>query len=310
MRIKTLRCLPYLLIGWLLLYCVPDAHAQVTASGTFAVNTVGQTANLVSSLPSGAAAASVTATTTSGTLACSTYPLLSFYVSRNSQSYDLADLSTIGPGTVWTAYPNFVQLLQGDQLFAKITQAGVGCTNLLPLTVSVTYMPAAGLCYGQQSACVTLIGTLAGANGISSGNYTVTFSPSQVGSIGGAAPGTTNPGPVHPYYVPFAVPGKPAANLSLPVQTFANAVNFPADFATAAGTVGTDPTATAVFTILKNGLQVKTASISTLGVFTFASVSDAAVSFAVNDRLTIQTPVSQDATLSDVAFTLSGTVGQ
>ncbi len=110
-----------------------------------------------------------------------------------------------------------------------------------------------------------------------------------------------------PYDVVFSLGGKPPANTTYPLLTFSRAVTFPGNFAGAVGSVGANPTATASYTILKNGVSVGTISISTGGVFTFTSTGGTAVSFAIGDRLTISTPTAQDATLSDVAVTLAGT---
>lgn len=66
-------------------------------------------------------------------------------------------------------------------------------------------------------------------------------------------------------------------------------------------------TATAVFTLMKNGVSFGTmrfAAGATLATFTIA----AAVTFVAGDVLSIVSPTLADATLADVSFTMSGTL--
>jgi hypothetical protein len=129
---------------------------------------------------------------TSGALSCSTYPGVSLYVTRNAVNTDLADI-TINAGSSWTASVNFTALLAGDLIFGKLTTSGIGCTNELPLTVSVTYSPQAGLCDANPSACVTLTGVIAGTNGLPASNMTLAFKPSQMAFLGGVPPNSPAP---------------------------------------------------------------------------------------------------------------------
>jgi hypothetical protein len=100
--------------------------------------------------------------------------------------------------------------------------------------------------------------------------------------------------------------GLPAAGQIVCIYTAAWPISFPVNFANpnAYGSVGTNPTATATYTVYKNGVSVGTIAISTAGVFTFTT---AGFSMNVGDRLTVVAPGSQDVTLSDVGFTLVGT---
>lgn len=110
-----------------------------------------------------------------------------------------------------------------------------------------------------------------------------------------------------PYDVVCSLPGKPGASALVLLLTFTRAVTFAGNFAGSAGTVGTNPAATAVYTVNKNGSSIGTISISTGGVFTFSTTAGATESFASGDRMTITAPSSQDTTLADVAITLAGT---
>jgi len=101
--------------------------------------------------------------------------------------------------------------------------------------------------------------------------------------------------------------GNPGDGATVMILTFTRSVTFAANFSGSQGTVGTNPTATATYTVNKNGSSVGTIQISTAGAFTFATSGGAAVSFAAGDRLTITAPSPQDATLADVGITLAGT---
>jgi hypothetical protein len=108
-----------------------------------------------------------------------------------------------------------------------------------------------------------------------------------------------------------AVVGKPAAGQLVLIYTAEATETFPANFTgpQSYGSVGTNPTATAVYSIFKNATNVGTVSVSTSGVFTFATTGGVGFSLNAGDRLTMVAPGSQDATLSDVGITLVGTRG-
>lgn len=110
-----------------------------------------------------------------------------------------------------------------------------------------------------------------------------------------------------PYDVVASYVGKPAAGALVLILTHVRAVSFAANFSGSYGTVGTNPTATATYTVKKNGSSIGTVAISTGGVFTFATSGGAAQSFAAGDRMTIEAPSPQDTTLADVGITLAGT---
>jgi hypothetical protein len=115
---------------------------------------------------------------------------------------------------------------------------------------------------------------------------------------------------VNTFGVVSGVAGKPGASQLVCVYTAFSAQTFPANFGSpqqSYGSVGVNPTATASYTVKKNGASVGTISISTSGVFTFTTSGGTSFSLAVGDRLTIVAPSSQDATLADVGITLVGT---
>jgi hypothetical protein len=113
--------------------------------------------------------------------------------------------------------------------------------------------------------------------------------------------------PAQPYDLNCALVGKPGAAAIVFIFTAVRAVAFAANFSGAYGSVGINPTSTAAYTVKNGATTIGTVSISTSGVFTFTTTSGTSKSLAAGDRLTITAPSSQDATLSDVGFTLSGT---
>lgn len=110
------------------------------------------------------------------------------------------------------------------------------------------------------------------------------------------------------YHVWWSLPTKPDANIEYLIGKFPVTVTFPGNFVGSVGRCLTNPTATAVFTIKKNGVAVGTVSIATSGAFTFASTNGAAVVFSGQaDYISVVTPTIQDATLADAGFVLVGT---
>lgn len=110
-----------------------------------------------------------------------------------------------------------------------------------------------------------------------------------------------------PYDLICSFTGKPGAGALVFLYTSRLSLSFAANWSGSAGTVGTNASSTATYTVKKNGSTVGTVAISTGGSFTFATSGGSTVSLASGDRLTILAPGSQDATLADVAFTLAGT---
>jgi hypothetical protein len=110
--------------------------------------------------------------------------------------------------------------------------------------------------------------------------------------------------------IPSAIAGAPPASMNVMIYTATSPLTFPGNFATTpgpCGSVGTNPTATATYTVKKNGSSVGTITISTSGVFTFATTSGTAINLVANDRFTVTAPSTVDTTLADVGFTLVGT---
>jgi hypothetical protein len=108
-----------------------------------------------------------------------------------------------------------------------------------------------------------------------------------------------------PAYVSGSWAGSPGASQVIERYIFATPVTFPAGLAGSFGTAGTAATAAASFAIQKNGAAVGTmdfAASATSASFAMAT----ATSFAGGDVLTIVAPGSPDASLANLAWTLTG----
>lgn len=109
-----------------------------------------------------------------------------------------------------------------------------------------------------------------------------------------------------PYDVGLYIPGKPGDGAEVFKFVAVRAVEWPDDWAGSYGHIGTNPTDAAnVLTIKKNGTSVGTISISTGGVFTFATTA-AETTLAAGDRLTIENQGTADSTAADIGFNLKG----
>jgi hypothetical protein len=110
-----------------------------------------------------------------------------------------------------------------------------------------------------------------------------------------------------PAYVSGSWPGSPAAGQVVERYVFATAVTFPAGLGGSYGNAGSGATAVANFTIAKNGGAIGTMSFAAgAASATFAMASTTA--FAAGDVMTIAAPSPADATLANLAWTLSGTL--
>jgi hypothetical protein len=110
-------------------------------------------------------------------------------------------------------------------------------------------------------------------------------------------------GNITTYDIGVFFPGQYLANQTVLLLPFERTVQFSANFSPSVAACGVNPTASAVFTINKNGTQVATVTFSTGGVATFAS---SGATFDAGDVLTIVGQSSPDATLANVGMTLSG----
>lgn len=110
---------------------------------------------------------------------------------------------------------------------------------------------------------------------------------------------------VKPYDIAVFIPGL-TTNAQLVARIVVlRAFEFADDFAGSDAVVGTNPTATATFTIKKNGSSVGTLDISTAGAPTFTTTGTT-VSFVAGDTLEIESQATADATMADISISLFG----
>ena len=111
---------------------------------------------------------------------------------------------------------------------------------------------------------------------------------------------------VQPYDVATFFAGKPATVAKIILYKTATAFEVADSFAGSIASAGTAATATTTFLIKKNGTQINTitfAPASTTGIFGNSSP----VTFAAGDTISIEAPITPDASLADLLFTIKGT---
>jgi hypothetical protein len=110
-----------------------------------------------------------------------------------------------------------------------------------------------------------------------------------------------------PAYVAGSFAGSPAASQIIERYIFATPVTFPAGLTGSYGTAGAAATATATFAIQQNGTTVGAMAFAA-GAATASFTMAAATTFIAGDVLTIAAPAMPDATLANLAWTLTGTL--
>jgi hypothetical protein len=110
-----------------------------------------------------------------------------------------------------------------------------------------------------------------------------------------------------PSYVSGSFAGAPGASQVIERYIFATPVAFPAGLTGSYGTAGAAATAAASFAVAKNGTGVGTMDFA-IGATSATFTMTTATSFAGGDVLTITAPVLPDATLANLAWTLTGTL--
>lgn len=111
----------------------------------------------------------------------------------------------------------------------------------------------------------------------------------------------------NPFDLGFFTPGSLTATQKMLIFIFDRTVVFAGNFVGSKFRNGTNPTATAVLDVQKNGSSVGSISINTSGVATFTTTAGAAQTFNAGDYLSVLAPGSPDATLADVSVTFQGT---
>lgn len=109
------------------------------------------------------------------------------------------------------------------------------------------------------------------------------------------------------YLVHMSFQGTPGAQGFMGGHVFEDGVTFPIDFEGAQGDVRTSPGSDFAISIQKNGVEVGTATISSAGVFTFATTGGVTVAFVSGDVMYFIGPDSV-GTATDVSMTIPGTL--
>lgn len=173
---------------------------------------------------------------------------------------------------------------------ASTLPAKFSCTVLFVGTAGGTVTPSSGTI---DNAAFLSFGQFAGA--------LLVFDGTNWWAEGGTVSGG------NPYIINCYLEGLPSTAEPVLAIKVALAVKFPANFSGSFGRLTANPTATAVYSITKNGSQIGTVSIATGGAFTFATSGGLAQSFAAGDEFGIVAPNPADATLSFVGLTFIGT---
>lgn len=172
---------------------------------------------------------------------------------------------------------------------AAAASAGGVLTNAVAADASADAAAASAVTSGNSA-------TASAASAVTSGNSATAAAASAAAA---AAIGI-----VHTLGLFFAA--TPTSSEVLALYTFVETVVYPDDFLGAAADIETNPTSSLVLTIQKNGSSVGTITVSTGGVFTFATTGTT-VTFAVGDQIKIVGPATADATAANCSITLKGT---
>ena len=108
--------------------------------------------------------------------------------------------------------------------------------------------------------------------------------------------------------IPLFFTTTPTASEILLIYLATEDIAIAANFGGAATYVGTNPAASFVLTVKKNGSSIGTVTIATNGAVTLATSGGAAQSLTSGDRLTVEAPATPDSTVANVGITLKGTV--
>lgn len=121
----------------------------------------------------------------------------------------------------------------------------------------------------------------------------------------GAAWSALPTGAPTPYDVGGSYIGSPTDGQTILRYPFTRAVSFPTNMSGSRGVSGVGASASAVFSIRKNGVEFATMTFGAGS--TTATFAGTATNFAAGDILTLIAPGTADATLADLGFALAGT---
>ncbi len=200
-----------------------------------------------------------------------------FTISKATQS---ANLVYAGPSSGSAAAPIFRSIVAADLPLATTGAFGAVKPDATSITISSGVISASGgLSNPMTTAGDTIYGGTSGTPTRLPGGTT-----GQVLQTNGASAPTWVS---NPYDVVVSLTGKPGAGATVLLLTFPRTVWFAGNFSGSAGTVGTNPTSTATYTVNKNGSSAGTIVVSTGGTVTFTTSGGTSLSFSSGDRMTI-----------------------
>jgi hypothetical protein len=106
----------------------------------------------------------------------------------------------------------------------------------------------------------------------------------------------------------FFFPGTPTANQLIAKTVIARTITFPANFSTSFGDVGTNPTGAFTITVALQGAVIGTITVSTGGIFTFATTGGVEIIADAGDVLELEAQTPADATVANISVTLVGEI--
>lgn len=225
------------------------------------------------------------------------------------------------------------QYWRGDKTWQALTASAVGLGSVSN-TAQVTAVTATGpvVSSGGLTPVISMPAATAGVNGYMTAAYaskldgiaagaTAYIHPAGDGNLHVPATGTTNNGKVlragatagslswvsQPYDISQFINGKPLASETLVRVIAPRVFSLAANFAGCYAYCTTTATASAVFNLLKNGANVGTVTFA-VGATSGTFSATAGVTFNAGDQFVIQAPETIDSTLSDLAFTMSGSL--
>lgn len=111
-----------------------------------------------------------------------------------------------------------------------------------------------------------------------------------------------------PYRVGTFFTTPPTASEVLLLHTVTCRVTFAEEFYGSFGHIETNPTASFVIDVQKNGVSVGSVTVSTGGAFTFNTTAAGGLVFEPGDRLKLVAPLTPDATAAGLSLTFDGEV--
>jgi hypothetical protein len=186
----------------------------------------------------------------------------------------------------------------------SITPTGASKTLTLPAVKRMVYIGNDGTLTFAVVKGSTSINLAAASGGFFYTDGTTNGLIQLSASSSGGGSSSTNPFDIGVY-----IPGLPLASAIVFRYNVLRAFTWPINLTGSVFNARVAATATAAFLIKQNGSTIGTLSFAAAATVPTVTFS-AAVTFAVNDVITITAPGSVDATLADIAFDFFGSIAQ